>query len=55
MRPGDQIDRTVNTTQSVAYTETPKPVLQGGARPSFAYNESDFWAQGISIGFAYRF
>ena len=55
VRPGNQIDRTVNITQSVAYTENPKPVTQGAARPSLSYSESDFWAQGISIGINYRF
>jgi hypothetical protein len=55
VRPGNQIDRTVNTTQSVAYTENPNAVLQGVARPSFAYDASDFWAQGVSLGLTYRF
>jgi hypothetical protein len=55
VRPGNQIDRTVNTSQSVAHTENAAPVLQGPASPSFTSNASDFWAQGISIGVSYRF
>lgn len=55
VRAGNQIDRTVNPTQSVAHTENPGTVAQGVARPSFSYDDSDFWAQGISIGFSYRF
>jgi len=55
VRPGNQIDRTINTTQSVAYTESPNPVAAGVARPSSGFNDSAFWAQGISLGFAYRF
>ncbi len=55
VRPGNQIDRTVNTTPSTAYTENPKPSAQGPARPSFGFNDSSFWAQGVSLGVAYRF
>lgn len=55
VRPGNQIDRTVNPTQGVVYTEDPNTVVQGAARPSFSYRDSDFWAQGISIGLSYRF
>ena len=35
MRPGNQINRTVNTTQSTSYTEDPKARLVGSAQPSF--------------------
>jgi hypothetical protein len=55
VRPGNQIDRTINTTQSAAYTETPNPVAQGPARPSFGFNDTTFWAQSLSLGVAYRF
>jgi len=55
VRPGNQIDRTINTTQSTAYTETPTVRLQGPARPSSSFNESNFWAQGINVGLAVRF
>jgi hypothetical protein len=55
VRPGNQIDRTINPTQSTAYTENPKPNAQGPARPSFGFNDTNFWAQGVSLGLAYRF
>ena len=55
VRPGNQIDRTINTTQSTAYTENPKPNAQGPARPSSGFNDTSFWAQGVSLGLAYRF
>lgn len=55
VRPGNQIDRSINPTQSVAYTETPNPTLQGPASPSASINDTSFWAQGVSLGFAYRF
>lgn len=49
-RPGDQIDLRVNTSQ---------PPLGGGlvgpARPAFAFGDSDFWAQGLSVGFELRY
>jgi len=55
VRPGNQIDRTVNTTQSTAYTENPTPTPEGPARPAFSFHDSGFWAQGASFGLAYRF
>ncbi len=55
VRPGNQINRTINTTQSTAYTEDPAARLQGPAQPSFQFNDSNFWAQGINVGLSYRF
>ena len=55
VRPGNQINRTINTTQSAAYTEDPNSKLQGPAQPSNNFNDTSFWAQSISLGFAYRF
>jgi hypothetical protein len=54
-RPGNQIDRTINPTQSTAHTENPGAQLEGPARPSFKFKGSDFWAQGINVGLAFRF
>ncbi len=54
-RPGNQINRTVNPTQSTSYTEDPAARLQGPAQPSFKFNSSDFWAQGINVGLTFRF
>jgi Putative beta barrel porin-7 (BBP7) len=54
-RPGDQIDRGINQTQLLALTGLPAPALVGPARPAFAFQDSSFWAQGISFGLAFRF
>ena len=46
VRPGDVIDSRVNSTR------TPGSLLppSGPAAPSFAFRNSDFWAQGINVG-----
>lgn len=54
-RPGEQIDRNINPTQSVAWGNDPPAVLSGQASPSFNFNTTDFWAQTLSIGASYRF
>jgi Putative beta barrel porin-7 (BBP7) len=52
VRPGDQINHSVNLTQS--------PVLGTGrlvgpAQPAPLFNHSDFWAQGINVGLEVRY
>ena len=54
-RPGEHINRNVNPTQSVAYGNDPPATLVGAAQPAFNFNTTDFWAQTLSIGLAYRF
>ena len=54
-RPGEQINRNINPTQTVAYGNDPPAKLVGAAQPTFNFNTTDFWAQTLSIGFAYRF
>jgi Putative beta barrel porin-7 (BBP7) len=54
-RPGNQINRNINTTQSVAYVGDPSASLKGSAQPAFNFNSSDFWAQGLNIGFSVAF
>jgi hypothetical protein len=54
-RPGEQINRSINPTQTVSYGNDPPPALVGPAEPTFSFNTTDFWAQTLSIGFAYRF
>ena len=54
-RPGNQLNRNINTTQSASWTGDPNPSLQGAAQPSFSFNSSSFWAQGINIGLGIRF
>ena len=55
VRPGDQMNRNVNPTMTVSYGNDPPVTPSGPAQPTFAFNTSDFWAQSLSIGFAYRF
>ena len=55
VRPGNQMSRTINTTQSTAYTENPAATLQGVAQPAFKFNDSSFWAQGVNLGLMIRF
>jgi hypothetical protein len=55
VRPGEQINRNINPTQSVAYGNDPPATLMGAAQPTFDFNTTDFWAQSLSIGLAYRF
>jgi hypothetical protein len=51
-RPGDQIDRQVNSTQVPALHLGP---FVGDARPAFNLLKQDFWAQGISAGVEFNF
>ena len=53
VRPGDQIDRTLNPSQIPLVSGT-APVL-GADRPSRLFNRSDFWAQGLIIGLETRY
>ena len=49
MRPGDQIDTNVNTTQF------PPTRLTGFPAPQSKSVTTDFWAQGFNVGFDYRY
>jgi hypothetical protein len=51
-RPGDQIDRSVNVTQVPALGQGP---LAGDLHPAFAFQSTDFWAQGFLAGLEYNF
>lgn len=55
VRPGNQVSRIINTTQSVAYTEDPAAALQGVAAPGFSFNSSSFRVEGINVGVTVRF
>jgi hypothetical protein len=55
VRPGDQIDRGINPTQSASFGGTPPTPLVGPARPAFQFHDSDFWAQGLNFGVTFRF
>jgi hypothetical protein len=58
-RPGEQIDRSVNTTQAVAFQppQTPAPpvALVGPAGPAVRFRDSEFWAQGLSVGVSFSY
>lgn len=53
IRPGDQIDRVVNTTQRA--TPAGPGTLVGEARPRFDFRDTDFWAQGLIFGLEFRY
>ncbi len=53
VRPGDQIDRTLNPAQVPLVSGTAP--LAGADRPSRLFNRSDFWAQGLIVGLETRF
>jgi hypothetical protein len=53
VRPGDQIDRTLNPAQIPLLTGT-GPVFNAD-RPARIVNRSDFWAQGLVIGLETRY
>jgi len=55
VRPGNQINRNINPTQAVSYVGEPPVSLQGPAQPTFQFNGSSFWAQGINVGLGFRF
>jgi hypothetical protein len=49
-RPGDQIDRTINPSQSPAISGNPSGALVGPARPALDLSSTNFWAQGLNVG-----
>ena len=49
VRPGEQIDRDVNTTLI-----PPEESFTGPLRPQFAFNCTDYWAHGVNLGLDYR-
>jgi hypothetical protein len=55
VRPGNQIDRSINPSQSQAISLNNPATLVGAARPSFKFQGSDFWAHGLNAGLALNF
>jgi hypothetical protein len=51
VRAGDQIDRTVNTAQAPGGATS----LSGPDRPGAVLRTTDFWAQGLTLGFEYSY
>jgi hypothetical protein len=54
VRAPQQVNRQINPNGRPAFTSPTDPVT-GPAQPSFKFNSSDFWAQGLNVGFAFRF
>jgi hypothetical protein len=55
-RPGSQIDRVVNPTQNFPpFNGTGGGTHIGDVRPAFDFRDSNFWAQGITVGATVRF
>ena len=52
-RPGDQVDVGVNPAQAPALRGPGR--LTGPARPAFAAQQTDFWAQGLTVGAEFRY
>jgi len=55
VRAPQQIVRAINPVAAPAITGNPPVPLTGPAQPSFTFNSSDFWAQGLNVGLAFRF
>ena len=55
VRPGEQINRNVNPSYSLAYGGEPPVRPAGSPQPSFSFNTTDFWAQSVSLGLSVRF
>jgi hypothetical protein len=53
VRPGDQIDAAMNMSQLQA--PLGPGALTGPARPAMSFKETDFWAQGVSLGVEFRY
>ena len=53
VRPGDQIDTTLNLTGNP--TLSPGSTLTGAVRPEPLFKRSSFWAQGVKFGASYQF
>jgi hypothetical protein len=55
VRPGEQINHTVNLTQNAVLDPNGLGRLVGPAQPAPLSNRSDFWAQGVSFGIECRY
>ena len=55
VRPGEQINRNIDPTQTVSYGNDSPVQSVGAAQPAFSLATTDFWARTLTVGFAYRF
>jgi hypothetical protein len=53
VRPGQQIDRTIDETLIPNFNSGATPAGQN--RPMVLFRESDFWAQGLTLGLEFRY
>lgn len=54
VRAPQQVNRQINPNGLPAFTSPTTPVT-GPAPPSFKFNSTDFWAQGLNVGVGFRF
>jgi hypothetical protein len=54
-RPGNQLNRNINTSQSVSWVGEASLNPRGPAEPSFEFHGSSFWAHGVNAGFRLLF
>jgi hypothetical protein len=54
LRPGNQIDRVIDVTQIPNFT-VPGATPAGQNRPAVPFKESDYWAQGLTVGLEFRY
>jgi hypothetical protein len=55
VRPGNQINHSVNLSQNAVLDPNGVGTLVGPAQPAPVINRSDFWAQGIQLGLEFRY
>jgi hypothetical protein len=55
VRPGDQMDHSVNVTQNAILDPNGVGKLIGPAQPTPFFNRTDFWATGVNFGLTFDF
>ena len=55
LRAPAQLNRTLNPFGIPAITGDPPGPFPSPKEPSFTFQSSDFWAQGLNVGLAFRF
>jgi len=53
VRPGDQLDTVVNSSQIAMFP--PPGTLVPATRPAALFHTTDFWAQGLTLGLEFRY
>jgi hypothetical protein len=49
------LNRQINPSGRPAFSGIPPAPPVRPAQPSFRFNSSDFWAQGLNVGLGFRF